>query len=327
MAALQIVFAIAYPFIIYLALGRLSPREIGLGLAVLLALRVGLLSPHKLMAATKAFWLPVVAVAAVVGVTVAWNHPLGLLLTPVGVNLALLATFGHSLRSERPMVERFARLQVDTLSADERAYCRTVTLVWCGFFLVNGTIALWLAVRGPLAAWALYTGLIGYLAMGVLFTAEYLYRHWRFRRYVGAFTDPVLRRIFPPAEGGGTRGPEPRLAPDLLDERDGANRLEQTLRIPADLDCLPGHFPGVPIVPGVLQVDWVMRAIGRWTGRAPSIRGIDALKFKKPIRPGNEVTLVLECDGAGSPFRFEFRGDGEVLSTGRILLSDPGAPT
>jgi uncharacterized membrane protein len=321
MAALQIVFAIAYPFVIYLALGRLTPREIGLGLAGLLVFRLWLLSPETLKAATRAFWVPVAAVASVVAVTVAWNHPLGLLLTPVGVNLALLATFGHSLTTERSMVERFARLQVDSLSEAELAYCRSVTRLWCGFFAVNGGVALWLALNGPLAAWALYTGLIGYVAMGVIFTAEYLYRHWRFRRYVGSFTDPVLRRLFPPPETPDRAG-EPKLAPEVLREHGTGGRLEQDLRVPADLDCLPGHFPGLPIVPGVLQVDWVMRAIASWTGQQPAIRGIDALKFKKPVRPGHELTLVLEHEGRGAPYRFEFRGADGLYSTGRILLAD-----
>ena len=34
--------------------------------------------------------------------------------------------------------------------------------------------------------------------MGLLFATEFVYRHWRFRRYVGLPTDPLLRRLFPP---------------------------------------------------------------------------------------------------------------------------------
>ncbi|MGH0035904.1 MAG: hypothetical protein ACQGVK_12835 [Myxococcota bacterium] len=329
MAVLQVLFAIAYPLVIYLALGRLTPREIGFGLAALLVLRLWLLSPETLKAATRAFWVPVAAVAAVVAATVAWNHPLGLLLTPAGINLALLVTFGHSLSADRTMVERFARLQVDHLSPAELDYCRSVTRLWCGFFLANGAIALALALTGSLAAWALYTGFISYLAMGVLFTAEYLYRHWRFRRYVGAFTDPVLRRIFPPEVEAAPpeRGSGPRLAPEVIGQEETANRLEQALRVPLDLDCIPGHFPGVPIVPGVVQVDWVMRAIAGWTGRRPSIRSLEALKFKKPLRPGNELVLALERDGDGAPYRFEFRQGEDVYSSGRIhLVEADGAP-
>jgi uncharacterized membrane protein len=319
MATLQIAFAVAYPFVVYFALGRLTPRELGIGLGALLLLRLWLLSPEVLKAATRAFWVPVVAVAVAVGATVAWNHPLGLLLTPVAVNFALLLSFAHSLRTDECMVERFARLQVDHLSEAERAYCRVVTQVWCGFFVANGGIALALALAGSLEAWTLYTGLLGYVLMGALFTVEYVYRHWRFRRYVGAFTDPLLRRLFPPDDASGTGRRDPEV---VRDERSGG-RFERALRVPHELECLAGHFPDVPIVPGVVQVDWAMQLIAEWTGRPPAIQGIDALKFKKPLRPGNEVTLVVEHEGGGAPFRFEFRGAEDVYSSGRIRLADP----
>jgi len=64
--------------------------------------------------------------------------------------------------------------------------------------LANGSIALWLAVWGTARAWAVYTGAIAYLLMGILFAAEYTYRQWRFRRYLGAPTDVLFRWLFPP---------------------------------------------------------------------------------------------------------------------------------
>jgi uncharacterized membrane protein len=73
-----------------------------------------------------------------------------------------------------------------------------VTAVWCAFFVANGAISLELALAGSRASWALYTGVIAYVCLGALFAAEYVYRHWRFRRYVGAPTDTLLRRFFPP---------------------------------------------------------------------------------------------------------------------------------
>ena len=65
-------------------------------------------------------------------------------------------------------------------------------------FTAHGLVASWLAVVGPPERWALYTGLIAYLLVGALFSAEFVYRQWRFRRYLGAPTDALFRRIFPP---------------------------------------------------------------------------------------------------------------------------------
>jgi hypothetical protein len=48
------------------------------------------------------------------------------------------------------------------------------------------------------AIWAFYTGFLSYILMGTLFSIEFLYRTWRFRRYVGGPLNPLLERIFPP---------------------------------------------------------------------------------------------------------------------------------
>ena len=71
------------------------------------------------------------------------------------------------------------------------------------FFAGNGSLAAGLAVYASLGIWTIYNGVIAYLLMGTLFASEFLYRHWRFRRYVGTMFDPVLRRLFPPTPSDG----------------------------------------------------------------------------------------------------------------------------
>ena len=62
---------------------------------------------------------------------------------PVLVNASLLSVFGASLFSGMPVVERLARLGLrgKPLPPEGVAYTRRVTAVWCGFFVVNGSIA------------------------------------------------------------------------------------------------------------------------------------------------------------------------------------------
>ena len=55
-------------------------------------------------------------------------------------------------------------------------YTRQVTWVWVGYFIVNAGIASALALWAPLSWWTLYTGLIAYLLMGLLFAGEWLIR-------------------------------------------------------------------------------------------------------------------------------------------------------
>jgi uncharacterized membrane protein len=100
-----------------------------------------------------------------------------LLWTPVLINAGLLATFASSLRGT-PMVERFARAAGASMSAARIRYCRTVTRVWCAFFVANGAIAAAIAGCGSLEWWALYNGGIAYALMALLFAGELLARRW-----------------------------------------------------------------------------------------------------------------------------------------------------
>jgi len=58
--------------------------------------------------------------------------------------------------------------------------------VWCAFFVGNGTLAAMLALSGWRTLWAVYTGVVAYALMGVLFGAELLVRRARFPRTRGA---------------------------------------------------------------------------------------------------------------------------------------------
>lgn len=198
MAVVSIILGLAYPVAIYLSLQRFQPRHVALVGLALLALRTALVSRQRLIGYARALAGPALMVGGTLAVAALLNHPLALLLTPAGVSFALLAAFGRSLCGPLPLIERFARVVAPDLSAEEVAYCRRATLVWCGFFLANGSVEVSLALAAPIQLWTLYTGLISYLLIGALFAIEFVYRHWRFRRYLGAPTDVLLRRIFPP---------------------------------------------------------------------------------------------------------------------------------
>ncbi|RLB38532.1 MAG: hypothetical protein DRH30_11345 [Deltaproteobacteria bacterium] len=115
---------------------------------------------------------------------------------PVFVNLSLLGAFGATLFMEQSMVERLARMQVDGLSSAEVHYCRQVTFMWCSFFVLNAGATVALSIWGGVDVWALYTGLIAYLLIGVLFVVEYLVRKARFRRFEDTWIDRLLHRLF-----------------------------------------------------------------------------------------------------------------------------------
>ena len=100
---------------------------------------------------------------------------------PLFVNLLFLAAFGSTLFSPPTMIFRFAAMQDKSVhgSLGEKkveAYCRKVTVVWCVFFVINGSIAAWTIFSGSDALWSLYNGGISYILIGILFTGEFLVR-------------------------------------------------------------------------------------------------------------------------------------------------------
>jgi len=95
---------------------------------------------------------------------------------PVVVNLVMLVVFGGSLWTTMPMVERFARLREPTLSPTGIRYTRIVTRVWCGFFIGNGTMALFTVLHADIRLWTLWNGMIAYILMGTLMACEWLVR-------------------------------------------------------------------------------------------------------------------------------------------------------
>ncbi len=179
--------SVAYPLLLWYGLTHWSPRRVG-GVAVLLvaaltALRVWQVPAGGRWAVAQA---PVLAGALLLGGVLLDDARL-MMTVPTLVNLALLLTFGRSLR-DTPMVERYARLVHPDLADDEVAYCRTVTWVWCGFFVLNALISAGLLIWAPVAWWAAFTGAISYGLVGLLFAAEYAMRTVRFgaRRRVAA---------------------------------------------------------------------------------------------------------------------------------------------
>jgi hypothetical protein len=75
-------------------------------------------------------------------------------------------------------------------------------------------------------------------------------------------------------------------------------------RIPKDLAHLEGHFPGHPLVAGVVQVHWVMGVLAELLGAPPRLESLEALKFHEVLLPGERVRASVELEPDGARFRF-----------------------
>ncbi|MCR9246575.1 MAG: hypothetical protein NXI31_16195 [bacterium] len=190
---------VAYPVLVWLGLtavedvsgtdgdsgraepGWASPRWLALMLLLLvLPVAVVRLRSSRRAAVRGLAFVPLVAVVGLLAAAILDGAGL-MLAVPAAINAVVLGAFGVTLRAgAMPMIERFARLQEPELDAEQRAWCRLWTWIWCAFFLVNGTVAAMLALFAPLSWWAFYNGLLSYGLVGLLLGGEWLLRRRRF---------------------------------------------------------------------------------------------------------------------------------------------------
>lgn len=111
-------------------------------------------------------------------------------------------------------------------------------------------------------------------------------------------------------------------APIVLAARsDVAGQVMLQLDVPPTLPCFVGHFPGFPVVPGVVQLDWAMQlGITHLRCGQPSATDF-RVKFKRIIRPGAAVTLTLRHDAARRRLDFAYRVGEDIASQGRVALA------
>ena len=78
-------------------------------------------------------------------------------------------------------------------------------------------------------------------------------------------------------------------------------RIEARLSVAADHPSLPGHFPGQPVVPGVLLLERLIEAAEESIGSPLRVTGMPQVKFLAPLLPGEEAIAVMELQSPSAP--------------------------
>ncbi len=160
-------------------------------------------------------------------------------------------------------------------------------------------------------------------------------RHWRFvdrlpHNEQGKVTREALAALFRDAAEPTRTTDRPR----VLQEARGNGSIERTCEVPEDLQCFRGHFPGFPVVPGVLQLDWAMDLAAVVLGTTPTIQEIETFKLIRPLGPGARFRLHVVIDDSaamevvepeGLAMKFSLSSTTETFSVGRITLALPGS--
>ena len=94
--------------------------------------------------------------------------------------------------------------------------------------------------------------------------------------------------------------------------------------IAPDHPCLAGHFPGQPVVPAVVLLDFAARALSDTLGRRVRLTAVPAVKFLNPLLPGQMFSVELQVDAAARSARFSARTTEAELAQGRLEYSLDG---
>ena len=96
-----------------------------------------------------------------------------------------------------------------------------------------------------------------------------------------------------------------------------AAAVEPALGVAPDHPAYAGHFPGRPILPGVVILAEVLAAVEAATARGLEHWEIASAKFLTPVVPGAALTLVHERLDSGG-VRFEVRSGAAVVASGTL---------
>lgn len=94
---------------------------------------------------------------------------------------------------------------------------------------------------------------------------------------------------------------------DAIDELEPGVRVVGRWRTRGDENWFAGHFPGNPVLPGVLQLEALAQtgavavlADDRTTGKLPLFGGVEDVRFRRIVRPGEELVMTVELERIGA---------------------------
>lgn len=96
-------------------------------------------------------------------------------------------------------------------------------------------------------------------------------------------------------------------------------KKQTPLKIPTDHPAFAGHFPGTPIVPGVVLLDEVMYVIAVDTGLTATALQLSSVKFLSPLKP-DETVIIQHEQLANGTLKFEVLAGNRQIVIGSFVV-------
>ena len=143
-------------------------------------------------------------------------------------------------------------------------------------------------------------------------------RYWRFaaelpRNAQSKITAADFQTAFTQAQ----TAPEWR---ECLSETPSVYRFEG--RVPLDLAYFGGHFANFPLVPGVIELQWVRDLAARFDWGRRSIVRVENLKYQQFVRPNDTVSAELKYDAEKGKLTFKLENGEAACASGRIVFGE-----
>jgi uncharacterized membrane protein len=194
-----LIVAVGYPLAVHAAVLLKHPvAGFGALLAVVLSHLIVRRWGHQRDSLRSAWGmlLGICVLAALVAIALYWGPTYALFLPPIAINLSLLIIFGRTLLpGHEPIISRLSRVLRGSLPTQLGVYTRRLTWLWTGVFAGLLLESVLLAAYAPLEVWSLFTNILNYLLLAVLFLGEYVYRVLRFRKYSHASPLQIVRGL------------------------------------------------------------------------------------------------------------------------------------
>jgi 3-hydroxyacyl-[acyl-carrier-protein] dehydratase len=96
--------------------------------------------------------------------------------------------------------------------------------------------------------------------------------------------------------------------------------LHLELQIPEQHPCYAGHFPGNPIVPGALLLQWIQNLVLEQCPRQ-QVTAVPAVKFLSMVKPGSCLAIDIDLKDTGK-LRFRVFSETNTICEGSFIIED-----